>query len=70
MLGLRQQYQRLLTALDKARDYYAQASQDERSELRPEILASEQKQQQLQRQIHQTEKTIRNNEIIFLTKNK
>ena len=70
LLGLRQQYQRLLTVLYKARDYYAQANQDERSELRPEILASEQKQQQLQRQIHQTEKTIRNNEIIFLTKNK
>lgn len=70
LLGLRQQYQRLMNALDKARDYYAQAGQDERDDLRPEILASEQTQHQLQRQIRETEKTIRNNEIIFLTKNK
>jgi len=68
--SLWQQYQRLTKALDKARDYYAQAAQDERDELRPEILASEQTQSQLQRQIHETEKTIRNNEIIFITKNK
>ena len=68
--SLRQQYQRLATALDKARDYYAQAAQDERDELRSEILASERTQSQLQRQIHDTEKTIRNSEIIFLTKNR
>jgi len=68
--SLRQQYERLMNALDKARDYYAQAAQDERDELRPEILASEQTRLQLQRKIHETEKTIRNNEIIFLTKNK
>ena len=68
--SLRQQYHRLLTALDKARDYYAQATQDERNDLQPEILASERTQSQLQRKIHETEKTIRNNEIIFLTKNR
>ena len=68
--SLRQQYQRLATALDKARDYYVQAAQDERDELRSEILASERTQSQLQRQIHDTEKTIRNSEIIFLTKNR
>ena len=68
--SLRQQYQRLVTALDKARDYYAQADQDERDELRSEILASERTQSQLQRKIHDTEKTIRNSEIIFLTKNR
>lgn len=68
--SLRQQYQRLATALDKARDYYAQAAQEERDELRSEILASERTQSQLQRQIHDTEKTIRNSEIIFLTKNR
>ncbi len=68
--SLRQQHQRIEATLDKARDYFAQAALDERDELRSEILASEQKQQQLQRQIHDTEKTIRNNEIIFLTKNK
>ena len=68
--GLCQQYQRLTDALDKSRDNFAQATPNERDELRPEILASEQAQFRLQRQIHETEKTIRNNEIIFLTKNK
>ena len=68
--SLRQQYQRLVTALDKAREYYAQAAQSERDELRSEILASERTQSQLQRQIHETEKTIRNSENIFLTKNR
>ncbi len=66
---LRQQFQQQQQALDKARDHYAQAGPDERDKLRSEILASEQAQQQLQRQIHETEKTIRNNEILFLTKN-
>ena len=68
--SLRQQHQRLVTALDKAREYYAQATQSERDELRSEILASERTHSQLQRQIHDTEKTIRNSEIIFLTKNR
>ena len=68
--SLRRQHQRLTDALDKARDYYVQADNDERDELRSEILASEQTLLQLQRKIHETEKTIRNNEIIFLTKNK
>ncbi len=66
---LRQQYQQQHQALDKARDHYAQANPAERDKLRSEILASEQAQQQLLRQIHETEKTIRNNEILFLTKN-
>lgn len=67
--SLRQRHQRLQEALDKARDYYAQAVKGERDELRSEILTSERTEQQLRRQIHDTEKTIRNNEIIFLTKN-
>ena len=67
--SLRQRHQRLQEALDKARDYYAQAAKGERDELRSEILTSERTEQQLRRQIHDTEKTIRNNEIIFLTKN-
>ncbi len=66
---LRQQFQQQQQALDKARDHYAQAGPDERDKLRSEILASEQALQQLLRQIHETEKTIRNNEILFLTKN-
>ena len=67
--SLHQRHQRLQEALDKARDYYAQAAKGERNELRSEILTSERTEQQLRRQIHDTEKTIRNNEIIFLTKN-
>ena len=65
-----QRYLRLLTTLDRARDYYAQANSSEREELRPEILASEQKQHELYVEIHDAEKAIRNTENLFLTKNK
>ena len=68
--SLCQQYQQLTDDLHKSRDNFAQATPSERDELRPKILASEQTQYKLQRQIHETEKIIRNNEIIFLTKNK
>ena len=68
--SLCQQYQQLTDDLDKSRDNFVQATPSERDELRPKILASEQTQYKLQRQIHETEKIIRNNEIIFLTKNK
>lgn len=64
---LRYRYQRLLNTLDRARDYYATASNDERDELKPEILASEQTQHEIYLQIHLMEKTIRNTEILFLT---
>ena len=67
---LRNRYQRLLTTMDKARDYYATACQDERDDLRPELLTSEQKQHELYVEIHRLEKTIRNTENLFLTKNK
>lgn len=63
------QSQMLTEALEQARTYYATASQRERDELRPEILASEQKQRERQRDIKALEKEIRNSEIIFLTKN-
>lgn len=66
---LQDRYQRLLDTLDRARDHYATANQEERDELRPDILASERMQHDLYLQIHQLEKTIRNNEILFLTKN-
>lgn len=70
LTALRKRYQRLLTTLQKARNYYTQASRDERDELRAEILASEQKQHELYLEIHQTEKAIRNTENIILTKNR
>jgi len=66
---LEKKYNRLLSALDRARDYYITASREERNELRPEILASEQKQQELHLEIRNTEKAIRNAEISFLTQN-
>lgn len=67
---LQSRYYRLVSTLTRARDYYAGANQDERNELRPEILSSEQKQHELYNEIRQLEKTIRNTENIFLTKNK
>ena len=67
---LRRQYQQLVSTLDTAREQYAQAGNTERSKLRPAILASEQQQYALRQEINNTEKAIRNNEIIFLTKNK
>ena len=67
---LRRQYQQLVSALDTAREQYAQAGNIERSKLHPTILASEQQQYALRQEINNTEKAIRNNEIIFLTKNK
>ncbi len=67
---LRRQYQQLVNSLDTAREQYAQAGNAERGKLRPAILASEQQQYALRQEINNTEKAIRNNEIIFLTKNK
>lgn len=70
LVALNNRYQRLLSTLERARDYYATANRDERDELRPEILASEQKQHELYVQIHTLEKTIRNAENLYLTKTK
>ncbi len=68
LVKLQVRQQALDKALSHARDYYITASQDERDDLKTEILASEQKQHDLSLEIHQTEKAIRNAEIIFLTK--
>ncbi len=65
---LQKNYNTLLKTLNRARDYWITASREERSELRPEILASEQKQHELYQQIHNTEKAIRNAENLYLTK--
>ena len=67
---LQNRYQHLYTTLQRARSFYATASHEELNELRPEILASEQKQHELHDQIHNLEKTIRNHEIKYLTKEK
>jgi len=65
---LRNQYSRLLTTLERARDYYSKATPEDRTDLSPEILASEQKQHELLIKIRNQEKTIRNKENTFLTK--
>ena len=67
---MRRQYQQLVNTLDTSREQYAQSGNAERGKLRPTILASEQQQYALRQEINNTEKAIRNNEIIFLTKNK
>ncbi len=54
-------------ALDKARNYYAKATAQERQELRVEILKSEKEYESLEMQIRQTEKDIRNIENKLLT---
>ena len=70
LTALNRHYERIVNTLNHARDYFVTASENEREVLRPEILASEQKQHQLFVDIHHLEKTIRNTEIIYLTKNK
>ena len=68
--SLRASYNKLLKALQQARDYWRTAPRDEVSELRTEVLAAEKRQVELFQPIHDKEKEIRNNEIIFLTKNR
>lgn len=69
LANLRARYQKLANTLNRARDYYITASADERQELSDEILTSEKKLQDIEASIRNTEKLIRNSEIIFLTKN-
>ena len=64
---LRARYGKLTRALQHARDYYPTANKDEIDELRTQILASEKKQLELYQQIRTTEKTIRNEENLYLT---
>ena len=70
LADLQKRLQSLTQVLSQARDYYNSANSEERDELKPEILSSEQKQYELRLSIRQLEKQIRNNEITFLTKNK
>lgn len=65
--SLKSQYQQLLRTLDHTRDFYATANSEDRQVLHSEILSNEKKQQELYQQIHDIEKKIRNNEILFLT---
>lgn len=65
---LHRRQQQLNLSLEKARNYYDKATAKERRLLSKEILADEQQQGTLEVQIHELEKTIRNTEILFLTK--
>ena len=65
-LSLIDEQQQLATSLEKSRRYYSQATQRERQQLKTEILTDEQKSQQLQQQIRQIEKIMRNAENIFI----
>ena len=56
--------------LDSSRDYYAAASADNRQKLADDITNQERELLLLQQRIKSIEKTIRNTENIFLTKNK
>ena len=68
LCSIRAHSEKLAKVLNQVRSYYATTSQDERDELKSEILASEQKQHELNTEIHELEKRIRNEENIFLTK--
>ena len=68
--SLRASYNKLIKALQQARDYWPTAPKDEIEELRTEVPATEKRQVELYQSILDKEKEIRNNEIIFLTKNK
>jgi hypothetical protein len=59
LLSLQQQLEVLQSALNKSRNYYATASSLERSQLKSEILESEQKIETIKQQIYQIEKNIR-----------
>lgn len=57
---IRQNMASLANALEKARTYYATANVQEKKKLKAEIIASEQKYENMERQVMQTEKDIRN----------
>lgn len=62
LLDLQMQKQFIDTSLEKAYNYYAKARPDEQAQLKSEILRNEQLQEQLDKEILQMEKTIRNTE--------
>lgn len=67
---LKQRYEQTVQTLEKARRYYPKATADERNSLSREILDNEDIQYELNLAIQQQEKSIRNAEIMYLTKNK
>ena len=69
LITLKQRYEQIIQALEKARKYYPKATAEERTTLSREILDNEDVLYELSLAIHQKEKAIRHAENIYLTKN-
>ena len=67
---LRNRQANLNQSLEKIRDLYAAANREGRKAMKDDILSNEQEILTLHRETHNLEKTIRNTENTFLTKNK
>jgi hypothetical protein len=68
LMALDERYQKISAALSNARENYHSAAQDEKEELREVILTAERRCQELRAEMKNLEKTIRNLEILCLTK--
>lgn len=68
LMELNERYQKISAALSNARENYHSAAQDEKEELREVILTAERRCQELRAEMKNLEKTIRNLEILCLTK--
>ena len=66
LVELRSQQTALQQAIERVREYYSVATADEKREMAPEIIATEQQQHQIHIEIHNLEKMIRNEENITL----
>ena len=66
LVKLRSQQTALQQAIERVREYYSGATADEKREMAPEIIATEQQQHQIHIEIHNLEKIIRNEENITL----
>ena len=69
LITLKQRYEQIIQALEKARKYYPKATAEERTTLSRDILDNEDVLYELSLAIHQKEKAIRYAENIYLTKN-
>lgn len=63
---MRRDYERQSQELQKTRNYYVKATPGEREQLKSDIFAAEQQLEQLERDIQQMEKLIRNTEVQHL----
>jgi hypothetical protein len=70
LVALKNRQSSLYKSLDKSREIYSIAGKAARKAMSDDILSDEQQVQTLHHAIHELEKTIRNTENTFLTKNK